>query len=337
MKMNRLELIKQKIKNLKKVSGMQLRTMVIPDKEWIVDSLVPNNCVTFIAGKAGCSKTFLGLEIVIKCLQGEPVLGIHSTRKLSKILYCDEENPLKEIQNRWIPMTNDMKNKKLLENVEFYSYNNLKLSSKDFPVIDGLAELEKPDLIIIDSAVGFYDGKENDAGDASKFTDFLKLLMTKHNCTIIVLHHVTKGSEANMDSLRGSGQFAAFARSILHITKYGHGRTAKYTMKQVKSSYREECEILTYQIMNTSDDVIELKICPKKKGDYIFETIAEDIRNWLVNNKIKTFKAGDVKTEFKDKNYKPASITNAINLLKSEGIVTGEKVYSCTGFCEDDE
>jgi len=323
------------IDKLTNINGFEFLTANLPTQQFAIDQLIYKNCANFIIGKPQSSKSYLALKMAIDICCGKATFNLFDTEKGS-VLYIDEENPLQQIQPRLKGLAFSVKDKKDLENLHFYNYTDLKLHNKNIKALREIIEKHKPKVVVLDSAIRFLVGKENESSDVAVFTNHLKSLMAKYNCTFIVLHHTTKSAEAHLDAMRGSGEFGAFPRSILHISKSGHGQGAKFSLIQVKNSYAEECEALTYKFVTKhSGQEIDLKIVAKKTAPYIFETIADDIKAWIVDTKQKSFKRSDVEEALKDKNYSTPSIKNALNHLKEEKVISGNKVYTVDVFSDE--
>ena len=78
-----------------------------------------------------------------------------------------------------------------------------------------------PRLLVLDPFVRLHRIDENDAGQVSAVLGYLRELQRAHDVAVVVVHHARKsgGSHAGQ-SLRGSGDFFAWADSLLYMRRH---------------------------------------------------------------------------------------------------------------------
>jgi RecA-family ATPase len=189
--------------------------MEIPETNFIVDKLIPENGITAISGKPGSGKTWLYTFMAHAIASGEDLLGQFGT-KISSVLIVDGENSNREIQRR-LNMVSKKKSPYL--NIHILSEQNVKLDNEE-SVEELLETIEKleVDLVIFDPFVAFHKGNENDAGDMQTIMEVMQEIL-KYGTSIIYIHHHTKDAFMRKDSqsLRGSSALSGRADSHLIV------------------------------------------------------------------------------------------------------------------------
>ena len=78
-----------------------------------------------------------------------------------------------------------------------------------------------PRLLVLDPFVRLHRIDENDAGQVSALLGYLRELQREHDVAVLVVHHARKNGSAGQSgqSLRGSGDFFAWADSLLYVRR----------------------------------------------------------------------------------------------------------------------
>ena len=77
----------------------------------------------------------------------------------------------------------------------------------------------KPDFVIFDTFISFFDGDENKQKDVKEPIDFLRKLTSNYDCSILLCHHSRKrGSNEKRKGLDQSDLIGSFvtARCFVH-------------------------------------------------------------------------------------------------------------------------
>jgi hypothetical protein len=79
-----------------------------------------------------------------------------------------------------------------------------------------------PRLLVLDPFVRLHRIDENDAGQVSALLGYLRELQRAHDVAVLVVHHARKNGNAGQpgQSLRGSGDFFAWADSLLYVRRH---------------------------------------------------------------------------------------------------------------------
>jgi len=178
----------------------------VPPGKFIVDGILYDNSITALAGYAGDRKSIVSLNLAASCVTGHPFMGKFAVANPPKrVIYLCPEMGLRELA-------------KLSKNLGMLPYvgktlffrsldksGKIKLSDLTPVELDG-------SLVILDTAVRFIEGKENDPQDMAVFSDELFRLRNK-GATVWVLFHSSKASVAQelslQNAVRGSSEIAA--------------------------------------------------------------------------------------------------------------------------------
>ena len=210
-----------------------------PKIGWIVDSLLPEEGITFLGGPSGCFKTWAAMEMALSISSGSKYLGKYDVKQ-SNVLYVDEENGEATLYSRFAKLKNndsDFKNHKF-DNLYLSVFNSLKLDrlgsveNPSFEALQKLINVYKIKVVIIDSLVRCMIGDEDRSTDARKVFEGLKLLKKNFKVSVVLLHHTAKNSKNGMNGLRGSGDFPAFADVVLMFKKRDHESSTVVSMEK---------------------------------------------------------------------------------------------------------
>lgn len=213
-----------------------LLAMEIPDNFWLVDQIILNGAINFIAGDSDCGKSSLlsqlGKDI---CNRSSDFLGfkINSTN-YSVIYVSTEDHPagfsikLKKQYSHINETSNEMMNFAVI----FQTENILEQ-------LENLLQKQRADLIIIDAFADMVRGDLNSSSAVRFVLEGFRNIALKYGCAIIVVHHTTKvsqGRNANKNDLVGSQAITAYARQVLMMTKDKNYHDRRI-LKIVKGNY----------------------------------------------------------------------------------------------------
>ena len=178
----------------------------IPPGKFIVEGILYENSITALAGYAGDRKSIVSLNLAAACVTGQPFMGQFAVANSPKrVIYLCPEMGLRELS-------------KLSKNLGMLSYVGKTLF---FRSLDKGGKIKLHDLtpveldgslVILDTAVRFIEGKENDPQDMAAFSDELFRLRNL-GATVWVLFHSSKASVVQelslQNAVRGSSEIAA--------------------------------------------------------------------------------------------------------------------------------
>lgn len=176
---------------------------------FLIEDFLPEQSIMGIGAFVGQKKTLAALNIVFSLCSGEPLFGKYKViRKPARVLYLGPENGLISFSDR----VNRIGLREYLCKTFFYST----MSMQEKRPLTALTPEEIRDAaIVIDTAIRFTDGSENDAAMMKEFAERAFSLIRNKAACVIMLHHspktMTKANELTLEnSFRGTGELSAF-------------------------------------------------------------------------------------------------------------------------------
>ncbi len=240
--------------------------------KWIVENLIPENGITFIAGNPKSGKSLIGLHIALSIIHGTKAFGAFNTQQM-KVLYIPKEDSQSIVAERLLHQTS-------LNNFHFCYQGNFSIDTPHGQ--EQLIALEneiKPDVIIFDSYRRFISGNENDSEVTNKSHSLFKSLLNKGVKSIIVIHHINKPREnfSNPQMLRGSSDLWAMLDSLIFIEKKNEIIKLTHESSRVSKTVEPFCIQFTFPPLNFSFLSQDKKVPNKKELviSYIEEMLKE--------------------------------------------------------------
>jgi hypothetical protein len=180
----------------------------VPPTEFIIEGFLPVHAIGALAAPVAQRKSLIALNVAHACSTLEPLFDkFPVTHPPKRVLYLCPEMGLREFANRVksIGLT------PYVGKTFFYRTMNM-----------GTLELEKlaPEaidsaLIIIDTAIRYLKGNENDSTEMGVFAKSIFRLIELKAWGVLLLHHSRKGTKDSKEldlenALRGSGELGAF-------------------------------------------------------------------------------------------------------------------------------
>lgn len=311
------------IKPLPLIWEKDLHNIEIQPTKWLVQGLIPEKSIVFLAGKRGFYKSFGSLHIALCLASGLPVFNRFSTIKVG-VLYIDEENGIELIKERCekikcgLEIINDV-------DVAFLSFENMKLDKSEWrDRLEKTLEEYKPSVIIVDSLRRVITFEENKAEDVNSFfTDILRPISEKYGVTWILVHHLRKGISGRnpsdeLDEMRGSSDMSNYADVVL-IFQRPKGAVDKFVLKQLKCRRSQEIEPKLIQMVWNEDQSLKIE-CVGDAEETIFadEFCAKAIMTWLAEEQKTGFETKEVIEALKKQKHSRKTISRALDLLLNQ-------------------
>lgn len=206
------------------MSDLQL---AVGNVTWLWKNWIPKEMITMFAGDPGTGKSRLALWFCKLATEGlEWPDG--NLAAASNVIYVDAEAAQVITKERCIEMGLPM------DKVFVPNLGNDMLSQPDLAEeehrnqLSNMVEEVQPSLIVIDSMGGIKSGGENKKEEMQPIMLYLTRLVQNRNCSVLVLHHLNKGSlaeseEITLNRLRGSTAISQFSRSVIFISNKPQG------------------------------------------------------------------------------------------------------------------
>ena len=190
------------------------------DVKWVVKDLFAKKLVSVIFSEPGVGKTILAMDIAAKLTRGEAIFNHYQVERPMKVLYFQGDFPNTIMKNRLKQMFYNPDDK------YFKLVNRYEAESKGFSIdltneqgqenLKTLLKEYKPDFVIFDTFISFFDGDENKQKDVKEPIDFLRKLTSNYDCSILLCHHSRKrGSNEKRKGLDQSDLIGSFVTARL--------------------------------------------------------------------------------------------------------------------------
>lgn len=307
----------------------ELFSMEFPENKWVIEKLIPHQCITLISGAPASFKTWLLLRMALNIAKGESLLGQFKCEQ-NKVLIIDEENHLRLVQERMQSLGAEASLP-----IYYLSQKGFLVSKKG--MIESVLTVCKEkeiDIIFIDSLVRINNTDENDASKMAEVFRGIKQFC-QNGKTVIITHHERKEGtlkSSAQNRLRGSSDIQASVDCHLAIRRDKNDKS-KLLIEQAKLRLDEEIESFEISIKKSEagTEFIYLGVHSEdtEKKDLAKEAIVpilEEEKDGLSRNEI-TQKVKEVKN-IGDKN-----IRQAIKELLMEEIIIEKKGGGNTKIC----
>lgn len=201
----------------------------VPQREWVVDGLVPARTVTLLSGDGAAGKSTLMLHLAVtRCIRSL-WLGIEPTQGRTLVLSCEDDAD--ELHRRLAAICvvcgcqlSELGDLILIDRVGADAvlgapgHGSGKIEPTPvYAALDGLMASMMPDLLILDSLPDVFAGSEIDRQAARQFIGILKALCRKHGATVIVISHPSLSGMASGTGTSGSTAWSNSVRSRLYF------------------------------------------------------------------------------------------------------------------------
>lgn len=227
-----------------------------PEREWVVEKLIPLRAFIVLAGKAGVGKSFLGLLIAKSVSSQESFLNMFKNHN-SKVLYVDEENDPSTLKERIKLLGNDG-----FENVDALILTGFKLDNDDhLELLENVIVERGYSLVILDCWTDLIaEIDENKAVEVNNILHELKRIAWRTNTSMLLIHHLRKNAPyvtEEKDELRGSSVLLN-KPDIVMLFEQSPFDPALRTLKLIKNRFGE---MKAWNIVfEQKDDRLEIKL-----------------------------------------------------------------------------
>ncbi|HXO69867.1 MAG TPA: AAA family ATPase, partial [Bradyrhizobium sp.] len=224
----------------------------IPEREWLVEGLIPHRVVTLWSGDGGSGKTQTALQLIVAVALRTQWLGkdvgpgpclLYTAEdeadELHRRLARTVEKAGRQLADlagvKLIPMAG--RDAVLADQNKSGRINETRLFTK----LKAEAKAFKPRLIVIDPAADVFGGDEINRSQVRQFIQKLATLALDYDCAVVLLSHPsltglnsgtgTSGSTAWSNSVRSRLYLQAVKddpdRRVLKVVKANYGRTGE--------------------------------------------------------------------------------------------------------------
>lgn len=191
--------------------------------QWLVTSLWARAGVGILGGAPKCCKSWLALEMALAVASGAPCLGVFAIGDVGPVLLYMAEDAAVVVKARLSGICRHRGLDLAALPIHVITAPALRLDRPQDQVrLRDAVALYAPRLLVLDPFVRLHRIDENDAGQVSALLGYLRELQRAHDVAVLVVHHARKNGHAGQpgQSLRGSGDFFAWADSLLYVRRH---------------------------------------------------------------------------------------------------------------------
>jgi len=204
----------------------------IPQRDWLVDGLIPIGAVTMLGGDGGLGKSLLMLQMQTATALGTPWLGFQTMPCKSFGLYCEDDEA--ELHRRMaavldyqrVPFT-DLGGKVQFSSrvglaSEFLERDKYGKARGPSPVFFQVLDTVKrfgARLVILDGLHDLFDGNENSRPEARQFINLLRRIALEIHGAVLLCAHPSMAGLNSGSGTSGSTAWNNAVRSRLYLSR----------------------------------------------------------------------------------------------------------------------
>lgn len=190
---------------------------------WLVEGLWTRQGVGFLCGSPKACKTWLALDLALSVASRTAVLGAYPAAEAGAVLLFVAEDPPAAVRARLAGMAAPRGVSLDQLPIHLVMHRSLRLESpRDQARLQATVARYRPTLLVLDPFVRLTAIDENSSLEVSSVLASLRELQATLGVAILIVHHARKtggnGAPAGL-SLRGSGDFWAWADSTLYLSR----------------------------------------------------------------------------------------------------------------------
>ena len=210
-------------------SAATLAGKPVPEREWMVNGLVPMSTVTLFSGDGGTGKSLLALQMAVAATAGTGWLG-QAVRR-GRVIFLSAEDDDAELHRR----LDTILRREARSYADAAGLTLRSLAGEDallavetqvrlletalFEELDARAEEDAPAMIVIDTLADVYPANENDRAKVRQFIGILRGLALRHACSVILLGHPSLTGLGSGTGTSGSTAWNNSVRSRLYLSR----------------------------------------------------------------------------------------------------------------------
>jgi AAA domain-containing protein len=200
-----------------------LLKLQVPERKMLIETLIPTPGAVLLVGAHKSGKTVLSAQIAIAEASGHPLMDNYRVIDQGAVIVVEQDDPAGDVSMRDYLRASPIP----VAGLPFHLFTRIKYRfGPDFySWLESEIEGREARLVILDSYTALRPHRRS-GGDIVKVeSDELTLidaLGKRHKCTIMVLHHVSKGSFGMdwSDQTAGSFSIGAAVEGQIHISRF---------------------------------------------------------------------------------------------------------------------
>lgn len=216
---------------LKIISPTSWQNQEVPEREWIIDGIIPRGTVVMLSGDGGTGKSLLTLQLSVCLALGRQFLALPVIPCKVFGVYCEDEP--EEIHRRLADIVRhhdvDFQH---LENFSFISrvgmnteflqrnqYGKAVGPSQFYKDVRRAAKESGARLVILDGLHDLFDGNENSRPEARQFVNMLRTIALEIDGAVVLCAHPSVAGMSSGTGSAGSTAWNNAVRSRVYFTR----------------------------------------------------------------------------------------------------------------------
>ena len=210
-----------------------------PPREWLVENLFEHKKNGLLASVGGVGKSYLMLQLCHEVTKRNGRFLGHEVKTPGNAVYLTAEDSEDELRRRIHTLDPDNKRKDSLYDVfvlpipdlgrplSIVSSNSdagLHITKDGYDFMDSLNQIPILSLVCIDPVQSFVTGELNSQEVGQLYSQFCQMIATKHDCSIISVHHMNKTGLVGIDdplearaAIRGASALVDASRYVMAL------------------------------------------------------------------------------------------------------------------------
>jgi ABC-type Mn2+/Zn2+ transport system ATPase subunit len=202
--------------------GMEMNLMDTPIMNDLVEGIIGERSLNFLAGEEGAGKSLLAMNLALAIATGQPKFLEYPIKKHGKVLYLNNELSFQVFVKRFQDMRRVLFHEGVARLNNFLTLESMKPLNEAWDDLCKLIVREQPILVVLDCLYWAHDKKENDSSEMKEIMRMFVELRDKFGIAVLVVHHTKKGSRfegMHNDNMRGSSVFAGATDTVMMMRR----------------------------------------------------------------------------------------------------------------------
>lgn len=222
----------------------------VPQREWLIEGIIPKRQVTILSGDGGVGKSLIAAQVGAATCMGVDTIGLSPVQ--CGVLYLGAEDEKEEFHRRLADIVAahgrtlaDLADFRLIPLADRDAIlatpdaKGVMQPTNNFASLSSHISRHNPGLVILDTSADLFGGDEIKRGQVRQFVAMLRSLAIKWDCAVVLLSHPSVSGMQTGTGTSGSTAWSNSVRSRLYLTR-PEGKDIdpdKRVLKTMKANY----------------------------------------------------------------------------------------------------
>tara|TARA_Y100001938_G_C8093496_1_gene436625 strand:+ start:655 stop:2523 length:1869 start_codon:yes stop_codon:yes gene_type:complete len=237
---------KRTIRRSRIMTGINMLVRDVPEQNWIIDKVLPQDCQIVFGGTEGSNKSFFAMQMGMSIANNEKqFLEFDINVKNQRVLFFDAESGADRLTRRYQVIAGKLDNFGKNGASRFYCSTTLGYDGDIFDFIEQDVKRVKPNILIVDCLYHILGGKDGSKNHVmlpilQRLTDIRK----KYNLTFMLISHFNKGGHEaglHIDRIQGAGALKNWLEHCMLITYTNVEDTRLFKFDKSRDGQQPKC------------------------------------------------------------------------------------------------